>query len=82
MDTGTIAIFLEKKGCGFIQPDEGGITYFFHISAYCGARGPKVGEHVSYELAPPSKYGLRKQAVNVTPIESASVESAGDKAGA
>ena len=40
---------------------------FFHISQWRGQQEPKVGERVTFEMAPPHKAGQGQQAANVTP---------------
>jgi cold shock protein len=52
MATGTVRWFNEQKGCGFIQPDEGGKDVFVHISAVerSGLSGLAEGLKVSYEV--------------------------------
>lgn len=52
MATGTVKWFNNKKGYGFITPDEGGNDVFVHISAVqkAGMRSLDEGIKVSYEL--------------------------------
>ena len=52
MATGTVKWFNNKKGYGFITPDEGGQDVFVHISAVqkAGLRTLKEGAKISYEL--------------------------------
>ena len=52
MATGTVKWFNNRKGYGFIAPDEGGKDVFVHISAVqkAGLRTLKEGAKVSYEL--------------------------------
>jgi len=52
MATGTVKWFNNKKGYGFITPDEGGQDIFVHISAVqkAGLRSLEEGTKVSYEL--------------------------------
>ena len=52
MATGTVKWFNNKKGYGFIIPDEGGQDVFVHISAVqkAGLRSLDEGAKVSYEL--------------------------------
>ena len=53
MATGTVKWFNNKKGYGFITPDEGGNDIFVHISAVqaAGMRTLNEGAKISYELA-------------------------------
>lgn len=52
MATGTVKWFNNKKGFGFITPDEGGSDIFVHISAVqaAGMRTLNEGAKISYEL--------------------------------
>ena len=52
MATGTVKWFNNKKGYGFITPDEGEQDIFVHISAVqkAGLRTLKEGTKISYEL--------------------------------
>ena len=52
MATGTVKWFNNKKGYGFITPDEGGQDVFVHISAVqkAGLRTLEEGVKISYEL--------------------------------
>lgn len=52
MATGTVKWFNNKKGYGFITPDEGGNDIFVHISAVqaAGMRTLNEGAKISYEL--------------------------------
>ncbi len=52
MATGTVKWFNNKKGYGFITPDEGGQDVFVHISAVqkAGLRSLDEGVKISYEL--------------------------------
>lgn len=52
MSTGTVKWFNNKKGFGFIQPDDGGADVFVHISAVekAGMRTLYENDKISYEL--------------------------------
>ncbi len=52
MATGTVKWFNNKKGYGFITPDDGGQDIFVHISAVqkAGLRSLNEGAQISYEL--------------------------------
>ena len=52
MATGTVKWFNNKKGYGFIAPDEGGNDVFVHISAvqHAGMKSLREGAKISYEL--------------------------------
>ena len=52
MATGTVKWFNNRKGYGFITPDEGGSDVFVHISAVqkAGLKTLKDGTKISYEL--------------------------------
>jgi CspA family cold shock protein len=54
MPTGTVKWFNNKKGFGFIVPDQGGNDVFVHISAVerSGMQGLNEGQKVTFELAP------------------------------
>lgn len=51
MPTGTVKWFNSTKGYGFIQPDNGGVDVFVHISAVerAGLNGLKDGQKISFE---------------------------------
>jgi CspA family cold shock protein len=48
---GTVKLFSEEKGYGFIEPDEGGEDLFVHYSSIEGSgfRSLEEGERISYE---------------------------------
>ena len=52
MPIGTVKIFNDSKGYGFIQPDQGGNDAFVHISAVerAGMRSLQQNQRVSYDL--------------------------------
>jgi cold shock protein len=52
MATGTVKWYNETKGCGFIQPDNGGKDVFVHATALerAGMRSLKDGQKVTYEV--------------------------------
>ncbi|MBR1605813.1 MAG: cold-shock protein [Alphaproteobacteria bacterium] len=52
MATGTVKWFNNRKGYGFITPDEGEQDVFVHISAVqkAGLRTLKEGSKINYEL--------------------------------
>ena len=51
MASGTVKWFNNQKGYGFIQPEEGGVDVFVHISAVekAGLATLKEGQKVSFE---------------------------------
>jgi CspA family cold shock protein len=59
MPVGTVKFFNETKGFGFIQPDEGGVDIFVHISALerSGMRALQEGQKVSYDVVPDRRSG-------------------------
>ena len=52
MPTGTVKWYDAQKGYGFITPDDGSRNIFVHASALqeLGARSPKEGQRLSYQL--------------------------------
>ena len=67
MATGTVKLFNEQKGYGFVQPDDGSKDVFVHISAVEGAglRTLKEGQKVSYEIVTDKRTG-KSSAGNLT----------------
>jgi CspA family cold shock protein len=59
MTTGTVKWFNSIKGFGFIQPDNGGVDAFVHISAVerAGMREIIEGQKIGYEMERDSKSG-------------------------
>ena len=64
MSTGTVKLFNDAKGYGFITPDEGGEDLFAHFSAIQmnGFKTLKEGQKVSFEIVQGPK---GKQASNI-----------------
>jgi cold shock protein len=59
--TGTIKMFNELKGYGFIEPDIGGVDIFVHVSNCIET--PQVGDRVKFEerssrRGKPEAYGV------------------------
>jgi cold shock protein len=56
---GTVKWFNDKKGYGFIRPDDGGSDVFVHISAVERARLQRLdeGQRLLFELASNRKTG-------------------------
>ncbi len=54
MPMGTVKWFNNKKGFGFIVPEQGGSDVFVHISAVekSGMNGLNEGQKIEFELAP------------------------------
>ena len=59
MATGTVKWFNIQKGFGFIQPNNGGIDAFVHISAVerAGLGSLNEGQKVEYELVADRRSG-------------------------
>jgi CspA family cold shock protein len=66
MASGTVKWFNEKKGFGFISPEDGGADVFVHFSAIIsdGFKTLAEGQAVSYEVESGAK---GPQATNVKP---------------
>ena len=59
MTTGTVKWFNSTKGFGFIQPDNGGLDAFVHISAVerAGLHTLNEGQKLTYDLEQDRKSG-------------------------
>ena len=59
MTIGTVKWFNSEKGFGFIQPDDGGVDAFVHVSAVerAGMSGLREGQKISFDLAKDARTG-------------------------
>ncbi|KAB2766818.1 cold-shock protein [Brucella anthropi] len=59
MNTGTVKWFNATKGFGFIQPENGGLDAFVHISAVerAGMHTLNEGQKLTYDLEQDRKSG-------------------------
>ena len=59
MNTGTVKVYNDQKGFGFIQPDNGGKDVFVHATALerAGLRGLVEGQKVSFDTAEDRRSG-------------------------
>lgn len=59
MSTGTVKWFNAQKGFGFIQPDDGGMDVFVHVSAVerAGLVGLAEGQKIAYEIVADRRTG-------------------------
>ncbi|WP_027583454.1 cold shock domain-containing protein [Bradyrhizobium sp. Ai1a-2] len=64
MPKGTVKLFKQDQGFGFIKPDTGGEDIFFHVSSLLPGATPRQGDIVSYEVGVDRKTG-RSRAQNV-----------------
>ena len=60
MPTGKVKMFNDDKGFGFIQPDDGGVDVFFHVSALKEGDEITKGKAVHYEVGVDPKSGKTK----------------------
>jgi CspA family cold shock protein len=60
MPTGTVKMFNEQKGFGFIKPNDGGADIFFHVSALREGDEVVEGKAVSFEMGVDPKSGKTK----------------------
>jgi CspA family cold shock protein len=60
MPTGTIKLFNEDRGFGFIKPDDGGGDVFFHVSALREGDEIAKDKAVSFEVGVDKKSGKTK----------------------
>jgi cold shock protein len=59
MTIGTVKRFNSQKGFGFIQPDDGGVDAFVHVSAVerAGMSDLREGQKISFDLAKDARTG-------------------------
>jgi CspA family cold shock protein len=59
MAIGTVKFFNATKGFGFIQPDDGGVDVFVHISAVerAGMRTLVDGQKISFDVVADRRSG-------------------------
>jgi CspA family cold shock protein len=64
MTTGTVKFYIDQKGFGFIQPDDGSKDVFVHATALerAGMRGLREGQKVAFDTAEDRRSG--KIAIN------------------
>lgn len=50
---GTVVLWNDDRGFGFVRPDQGGEDFFVHITAFRKgtSRRPEIGDHVQYQIA-------------------------------
>src|ERR1700679_3499488 len=60
MSHGTIKLFNEVKGFGFIKPADGGNDVFFHVTALREGDEITVGKAVTFEIGVDPKSGKSK----------------------
>ena len=67
MATGTVKLFNDSKGFGFITPDQGGEDLFAHFSAIAssGFKTLAEGQKVSFDVTTGPK---GQQASNIKPV--------------
>ncbi len=66
MTVGTVKFFNDKKGYGFVVPDDGGANVFVHSSALeaSGLRTLQEGQRISFDIQPDAR---GSKAANVAP---------------
>lgn len=59
MNTGTVKWFNSAKGFAFIQPDDGSMDVFVHVSAVerAGMRSLSDGQKITYDIVQDRKSG-------------------------
>ncbi|MBO1908918.1 cold-shock protein [Microvirga sp. 3-52] len=59
MNTGTVKFYIDQKGFGFIQPDDGSKDVFVHAAALerAGMRGLREGQKVAFDTAEDRRSG-------------------------
>ena len=59
MTIGTVKWFNSQKGFGFIQPDDGGVDAFVHVTAVerAGMSDLREGQKISFDLAKDARTG-------------------------
>jgi CspA family cold shock protein len=60
MPSGKVKMFNEDKGFGFIQPDDGGVDVFFHVSALRDGDEISKDKAVNFETGVDPKSGKTK----------------------
>jgi CspA family cold shock protein len=59
MNTGTVKFYIDQKGFGFIQPDDGSKDVFVHATALerAGMRCLREGQKVAFDTAEDRRSG-------------------------
>jgi CspA family cold shock protein len=68
--TGTVTLFRDLKGYGFIKPTDGGDELFVHFSGILSKEYPRrltVGAKVEFETQPDPRKPGQFRAINVRP---------------
>ncbi len=78
---GTVVLWNDDRGFGFVRPDQGGEDFFVHITAFRKelSRRPEIGDHVHYQIAREvrSKKRIARAVLEGVPIQLALPEPPG-----
>jgi|HubBroStandDraft_6_1064221.scaffolds.fasta_scaffold349834_3 CspA family cold shock protein len=73
MSYGTVKLWRNDRGFGFIRPDEIGNDIFVHVKdlQHCGLAGLQMGQRVEYDTMPDRRDSTKFRAIDLRIVEAA-----------